>query len=341
MRSKWALPRNSIASADLAQCQAAGTEESLPSETDEQMACRLLSEDVVEFARSALSPNTLRSYRSSFQKFVAWCDENRTESLPAKPEAVAGFLVSLRKRGLKASSVRAALSGIQYAHYSSGLDSATDTYLVRAVLRGIMRLDTSGISRKNAATAENVAAMLSHTTNDLAGIRDRALILTGFAGALRRSELIGLQVDHLRFVDEGVELFLPTSKTDPFNEGATVAIPEGWNLKPVAALRAWLKLAQIDSGPVFRGVYHNAVLARPLTVLTVSRRLKALAEKAGLDPHSYGSHSLRAGFITSAAERGVGIDQIMRHSRHRSADNMMRYVRAQNRFRSHPGAGFL
>ena len=176
----------------------------------------------------------------------------------------------------------------------------------------------------------------------LAGKRDRALLLLGFAGAFRRSELVALTVADLIEVEGGLRVSIRHSKTDQESAGQEIAIPVGGKLRPVEAVRAWLDAAGITDGPVFRPIAKGGrLLAGALTAQSVALVIKVHAKRAGLDPAEYAGHSLRAGFLTTAAEHGANIFKMMEVSRHRSVDTLRGYVRRADLFRDHAGAGFL
>ncbi|WP_375142868.1 site-specific integrase [Pelagibacterium sp. 26DY04] len=162
-----------------------------------------------------------------------------------------------------------------------------------------------------------------------------------FAGALRRSELVALRLEDIAFSEQGATIHIRKSKTDFQGIGAHIALPNGRSLQAVSALKDWLHAANIIRGPVFRPVYKNRVMPRTVDPYLVSRVLKAYLKRANRDPALYGAHSLRAGFITSAAEAGVSLERIMDHTRHVESRNVRRYVRRANLFRDHPGEAFL
>jgi integrase len=214
--------------------------------------------------------------------------------------------------------------------------------MVRATLRGIRR--TIGVAPKCKAplTADLVQAMTESAPDNLIGLRDRTLLLIGFAGALRRSELVGLDVSDLTETVPGLRLRIRTSKTDQEQQGAMVAIASGGSTGPIAALKKWLITAGIEQGPVFRPVYKGGHVADArLSDRAVAEIIKHYAEGIGLDPSLFSGHSLRAGFLTSAAQNGASIFKMMDVSRHRSVDSLRGYIREAEFFRGHAGAGLL
>lgn len=175
----------------------------------------------------------------------------------------------------------------------------------------------------------------------LKDLRDRALLLLGFAGAFRRSELVALNVEDLEADAAGLKIHIRHSKTDQEGAGATIAVVKGSIACPVSALRAWLEVAGITTGPVFRSVKKGGKLGDRLMAHSVAEIVKIHAERVGLDPQIFSGHSLRAGFLTSAAKRGASIFKMMDVSRHRSVDTLRGYVRDAELFQDHAGAGLL
>lgn len=185
--------------------------------------------------------------------------------------------------------------------------------------------------------------MVAAIPTDLRGIRDRALLLTGFAGALRRSELVALDVSDLEESAEGFIVRIRRSKTDQEGVGDFVSIPFGSRLRPVRALKDWLRAAGITEGPVFRPIRRggNAVETERLTDRSVANIVKAHAEAVGLDPHVFSGHSLRAGFVTSALQAGADVLRVMDVTRHRQVNTLRVYDRRAKAFKQHAGERFL
>jgi integrase len=196
--------------------------------------------------------------------------------------------------------------------------------------------------RKVPITAERVRAVAAAAPNTLVGLRDRALLLLGFAGALRRSEIVALNVDDLEETEDGLCIRIARSKTDQEGQGAVIAIVPGAVVCPIKSVKAWLTAAKITNGPLFRPIVKGGrVTCDRLSAKSVGDIIKTYAKRIGLDAKSVGGHSLRAGFLTSAAARGASIFKMMDVSRHRSVDTLRAYVRAAERFRDHAGTGLL
>lgn len=294
------------------------------------------------FALASSAANTRRAYRAAWADFVAWCGEEGVHALPASPEAVGNFLAA-RAATLRASTLSLRLVAIGQAHRLAGLRLDTGHPAIRETLRGIRRQLGTAPTKRNAATTtvvRDIADSLARQ-DGLRALRDRALLLVGFAAALRRSELVALDVEDLRFVPDGVVLTLRRSKTDQDGAGTEIAIPHGSGDRtcPVATLLRWLAAAGIEAGPVFVSVRRSGrASGTRLSGRDVARVVKARVAEVGLNPKDFGGHSLRAGFITSAAEAGVAERHIQNQSRHKSLPVLRGYIRRGSLFRDNAAA---
>jgi site-specific recombinase XerD len=296
----------------------------------------------LQFARAEKSDASRRAYRSDFHLFTRWCAARYLSPLPATPAALAAFLACEAQRGSKPSSITRRIAGIRHAHLLAGHESPTRAEMVKATLRGIRRTIGASPKRKAPLTADCVRTMAEATPDNMTGLRDRALLLIGFAGAMRRSELVGLDVADVIQTKDGLRLHIRASKTDQERQGATVAITPGSSTCPIAALKKWLIAAGIDQGPVFRQMLKGGRVADGrLSDRAVAEIVKNYAQRIGLDATLFSGHSLRAGFLTSAAQCGASIFKMMDISRHRSMDTVSGYVRDAECFRGHAGAGLL
>ena len=184
--------------------------------------------------------------------------------------------------------------------------------------------------------------MVALAPEGLKGMRERALLLLGFAGAFRRSELVALDVADIAETETGLLVTIRRSKTDQDGEGATIAIPRGDVACPARALREWLDAAGIEAGPIFRPINKaSTVSGERLTDRSVANIVKAYAERAGFDANLFSGHSLRSGFLTSAAAKGASIFKMLDVSRHKSVDTLRGYVRDAELFKDHAGEGLL
>ena len=294
------------------------------------------------YARAESSDATRRAYRSDFSQFVAWCARVGAASAPALAGTVAAYLAELADSGLKTSTIDRRVAAIRYAHRLAGHASPTDDYSVKAVLRGIRRKIGVAKGGKSPATVAIVAKMVRKLPDTLAGKRNRALILLGFAAALRRSELCALRVEDLERTPEGAFLRIARSKTDQEGAGALIPVPRGGKLGALEALDSWLQAGSIVAGPLFRPISrHGAILAPALTGQSVALIVKRAALAARLDPKLFAGHSLRSGFVTSALEAGSDLFKIMDVTRHREVATLRVYDRRAKAFKDHAGKKFL
>jgi site-specific recombinase XerD len=288
------------------------------------------------------SQSTRRAYAGDWRFFEAWCASRGVSALPAAPESVAAFLACEVDRGIKPSTIGRRVASVRYRHKTAGLAVPTDSEVVKATVRGIRRSLGTAPRKKTPAVAEMVISMALATGEGcLKGIRDRALLLLGFAGAFRRSELVALDCEDIEQSETGLKVTIHHSKTDQEGAGATIAIVRGSIACPVEAVKAWRDAAGITAGPLFRSIRKGGKIGERLTAQSVADVVKAHAENVGLDPALFAGHSLRAGFLTSAAKRGASIFKMMDQSRHKSVDTLRGYVRDAEIFKDHAGAGLL
>ncbi|GIW88258.1 MAG: integrase [Isosphaeraceae bacterium] len=284
--------------------------------------------------------NTKKSYRSDWGDFAAWCEKYRRPSMPAAPDTVAYYLAD-RSQDLKTSTLRRRLSTIAEAHRAAGFESPTKHAQVRYVWAGIRREKGVAQSHMKPTLTKHIREMVEHLPDSLLGVRDRALLLLGYAGAMRRSELVGLDVTDLAIAEEGLVVIIRKSKTDQVGVGRKIGIPFGEHAEtcPVRAVQAWIEEADIDEGPLFRSVNkHGDVSDRRLTDQVVADVVKRSLIAAGKSARKYAAHSLRAGLITQAAMAGVSERAIQDQSGHKSLAVMRRYIRDGSLFRENAAA---
>jgi len=294
-----------------------------------------LPSQVREFIRASKAENTLRGYRSDWREFIAWCEGRSIGPLPASPETVAAYIADCASR-LKVGSIQRRLNAIAEAHKAVALESPTHAPIVTNTMKGIRRTKGTAPSQKSPALTDDIRAMVEATGQGIIGTRDRALVLLGFAGAFRRSELVALDLDDCAFGKDGLTLMLHRSKVDQAGEGRKLGIPCGSNPDtcPVRNLQVWIEQAAITSGPLFQSITrHGKLQAGRLSGVDVARIVKKLAKKAGLNPANYAGHSLRAGHATSAAIAGASERSIMNQTGHKSVQMVRRYIREGNLFR--------
>lgn len=288
------------------------------------------------------SSNTRKGYAADWADFVAWCGRVSEEPLPALPVTVARYLAQLADVGRKSSTIQRRIAATRNAHKAAGSEPPTNAEGVKATMRGIRRTLRTKPTRKKPTTAELLSKVLEHLPKALAGVRDRAILLVGFAAALRRSELIALQLEDIERRAGGILIHLGHSKSDQEGKGTDLPVPNGKKLRPVDALDAWLSAAAITSGPVFLEVdRHGRVGAGPLSGRSIARIVKRAIKAAGLDEAAFSGHSMRAGFITSAPDAGEDTLKVKGHSRHAKLDTLAVYDRRENDFEDHVGGDFL
>jgi site-specific recombinase XerD len=296
-----------------------------------------------DFARASKAKGTQEAYGSDFRIFESWCRSRGLSALPATAESLCAFLADQATLGKRASTLGRRLAAVRYFHRAAGYETPTSDEKVKAVLSGIRRTIGAAPVRKRAATADIVIAM-SPTATSLRALRNRAIILLGFAGAFRRSELVALNVEDLEETPEGMLATLRRSKTDQEGLGRRFAIPRGEIACPVAALRAWLDAAGITEGAIFRRIFNKRaqrVTERRLAPRNVAAIVKQSAARLGFDPSAFGGHSLRAGFVTSAVKRGANLIKITDVTGHKSLEMLKTYSRDAEAFVGHAGAGLL
>jgi site-specific recombinase XerD len=296
-----------------------------------------------DFARASKARATQDAYESDFRIFESWCRSRGLSALPATAESLCAFLADQATLGKRASTLGRRLAAVRYFHRAAGYETPTSDEKVKTVLSGIRRTIGAAPVRKRAATADIVIAMLP-TATSLRALRNRAIILLGFAGAFRRTELVALNVEDLEETAKGMLVTLRRSKTDQEGVGRRVAIPRGEIACPVAALRGWLDAAGITEGAIFRRIFNKRaqrITDRRLAPRNVAAIVKQGAARLGFDPATFGGHSLRAGFVTSAVKRGASLIKITDVTGHKSLEMLKTYSRDAEAFVGHAGAGLL
>jgi integrase len=283
----------------------------------------------VEFARAS---NTVKAYKSDLRLFENWCRSRRRQAKPASPETVAKYAAHMAHRlKRKWATIRRAMAAITVAHRAVGLDPPTKTEAVRVALAGIRREIGTKRRQMRPLLPKRLKRIAEAQPHGLRWCRDMALLLVGFAAALRRSELVAVQVEHLKFGKGGVRLLIPTSKTDQDGEGEWLGVPEepGSATCPVAAVRLWLERGQIEKGYVFRAIKGRSFVDRnddrhlaPRAVAAVVRRAVRLL---GIDAKDFAGHSLRRGLVSACYRKKKPEAAIMKQTRHRSVAQVRDY----------------
>ena len=350
---------------------------------DHQVPAKLAADHQAarRFAEAARSDATLRAYRSDWADFSGWCANRGLAAMPAAPETVALYIASRAQAGpddererptapLKVATLSRRLAAISQAHKLAGLESPAlrSREPLHSVWAGVVR--SLGVARRKVAPAlaADVVAMVAvcdetvrlvvNANEDAApgealrASRDKAMLLLGFAAALRRSELAAVRLEHVSYTPEGLRLLIPRSKSDQGGAGQAVGVAYGDHAAtcPVRAVRSYVSTASAAladqgstsplSGPVFRKVDRWGRLgAKALSGRAVAEIVKRTASAAGLDPAPYGGHSLRAGFATTAARAGKPDRAIQKQTRHKSAAMLAEYVREGRLFDENASEG--
>ncbi len=283
---------------------------------------------VSDYVRASVADNTRRAYRSDLKHFLDWGGV-----VPATDVMVADYLAA-HAETLAIATLCRRIASISKAHTSKGLQSPTASDLIKATLRGIKR--THGAPQRVSAPllVEDLTRIMNILGDSMKDTRDRALLLLGFAGGFRRSELVALDVENIQAVRQGMVVVITRSKSDQENIGRKVGIPHGrTRCCPVTAFTDWLAQSGIEEGPIFRPVdRHGRMQDQRLSGEAVSLIIKARTETIGLNPADYSGHSLRAGLATSAAAAGVSSWKIRAQTGHASDAMLARYIRSGELF---------
>ncbi|MGH2465345.1 MAG: site-specific integrase [Candidatus Limnocylindrales bacterium] len=295
-----------------------------------------ISEETRGYLTASKAARTIRAYRCDVSDFEAWCHAHVRAPFPATPETIADYISAQADLGRSAATITRRLSAISQVHQMAGLESPTRSQLVRMTASGIRR--SLGVAPRQARPilVAELRSMIELLPHDLRGLRDRALLLVGFAAGMRRSELVGLNVEDVIEEPGGLGVTIRRSKTDQEGQGRVVGIVRGSRgplTDPVAAVREWRKAAGIDAGPLFRKVDRGErVGPRRLSDLAVTRIVKKAATTIGIDPNLVSGHSLRSGLATSASAAGAPERAIMNTTGHRSTAMVRRYIRQGSKF---------
>ncbi len=286
-------------------------------------------------AKAAVPENTLRAYRTDWKDFEKFCRTYNFASLPADPQTVCAYLVA-RSRVHKTSTLRRRLQLIGKIHRIRGLSNPASDERVRKTWRGLLRQLGSAESQKAPALLRDLQTASLALADDLAGLRNRAILLLGFAGAMRRSEIVALDVGSLEQTEEGFVLFIARSKADQLGVGRKIGIPYGQNRHtcPVLATLAWIQAAMLTEGALFRKVNrHGRLEGTRLCACSIALIIKRAFEGIGKIPSSFSGHSLRSGLATQAAISGASERSIQNQTGHKSVKTLRRYIRDGNLFR--------
>ena len=271
--------------------------------------------------------NTLRAYKADYKDFASFCLRNGFKSMPSEPKIISLYLTYLSK-SCKFSTLKRRLASISVIHKLSGRYIDTKHPVITENLMGIKRIKGSYQKAKKPILINDlklIVNVIDEDKNEKRRAKNRALILIGFAGGFRRSELVAILFEDIDFVPEGVKIFIKRSKTDQSGEGMTKGIPyfSNQNYCPVISLKNWLEKSEIKSGKIF-----------DMSDKSVALTVKKYAAIAGLDSNKYSGHSLRSGFATSAAELGAEERNIMAMTGHKTTQMVRRYIQEANLFKN-------
>ena len=299
-----------------------------------------LHEDTLNNLKSSKANNTLRAYKSDFRDFGAFCSKHGFNSMPTEPKVVSLYLTHLSEKS-KISTLRRRLVAIGVVHKLKGHYLDTKHPLIIENLLGIKRKKGSIQIGKKPILINHLKQIINviddQKIEKIKKLRNRSLILLGFGGGFRRTELISIDYEDLDFVEEGVKITLRRSKTDQFGEGLIKGLPYFTNEKycPVTSLKNWLTLSKIKTGPIFRRFAKGATLtSHRLTDQSVVLIIKDCLKIAGIENKNFSGHSLRSGFATVAAESGADERSIMAMTGHKTTQMVRRYIREANLFKN-------
>jgi len=284
--------------------------------------------ETIKNLRNSKSENTLRAYQSDYKDFSLFCSKNGFQAMPTQPKIIALYITHLSTFS-KYSTLKRRLASISILHKTKGHYIDTKHPIIMENLMGIKRTNGSNQKGKKPLLINDLKILIKvideSKEKDKRKIRDKALLLIGFAGGFRRSELVNIEYDDVEFVSEGVKIFVKKSKTDQSGEGMIKAIPyfENKNFCPVKALKKWIKIIDFKNSKIFNISDKNVALI-----------IKKYANQAGLDGYKYAGHSLRSGFATSTAESGAEERNIMAMTGHKSTEMVRRYIKEANLFKN-------
>ena len=301
---------------------------------------KTLYEETLNNLKLSKANNTLRAYKSDFKDFGGFCAKHGFDSLPTEPKIVALYLTNLSKTS-KISTLRRRLVSISMVHKLKGHYLDTKHPIIIENLMGIKRLMGSFQKGKKPLLINHLKLIVDvinqQKIDEIKKARDKSIILIGFGGGFRRTELISIDHEDLEFVSEGLKITLRRSKTDQFGEGMIKGLPyfTNENYCPVINLKKWLDISKIRSGPIFRRFSKGLSLTdKRLTDQSVVLLMKEYLNLAGIENKNFAGHSLRSGFATVAAESGADERNIMAMTGHKTTQMVRRYIREANIFKN-------
>ena len=301
---------------------------------------KILHEATLENLKNSKANNTLRAYKSDFKDFGAFCYKHGLSSLPTDPKIVSLYLTHLSKSS-KISTLRRRLVSISMMHKLKGHYLDTKHPIIVENLMGIRRVKGSIQKGKKPILINHLKLIINsinqQNSNEIKKLRDKSIILIGFSGGFRRTELISINYEDLEFVPEGLKIAITKSKTDQLGEGMIKGLPyfSDENYCPVINLRKWLQISNITSGPIFRRFSKGSIITNNrLTDQSVVLLIKEHLRLAGIENKNFSGHSLRSGFATVAADSGADERSIMAMTGHKTTQMVRRYIREANLFKN-------
>lgn len=299
-----------------------------PGEGEPPAHLAALADEARSYAQASRAPATLAAYAKDWAHYTRWAADHGLEPLGSGPEVLAFYVTELARTHRPSTIVRR-LAAISVIHQHHGLVSPTTDAGVRDIVRGVRRTVGAAPREATPVTIGELRRVVARLPSTRAGRRDRVVLLVGFAGALRRSELVALDVEDLRPHDHGLLARVRRGKTDQEGMGRDVALPRGRDTEtcPVTAINDWIADAGITSGALIRSVDRHGTVGGRLSDRSVALIVKAAAARIGLDPALFSGHSLRSGFATTAAANGASERKIATQTGHRSMEVLRRYIR--------------
>ena len=302
---------------------------------------KILQDETINNLKSSKAANTLRAYKSDFRDFSLFCIKHRLQSMPTNPNIVSLYLTNLSESEAKISTLRRRLVSIGVVHKLKGHYLDTKHPIIIENLLGIKRTKGSFQRGKKPILINHLQKIIEVINNDtspeIKKLRDKSLILIGFSGGFRRSEITSLDYEDLEFVEEGLKILVRRSKTDQFGEGHLKGIPyfTSSQLCPVKSLKEWINVSQTNSGPIYRKFNKGFSLSNQrLSDQSAALLIKNYLNLAGIDSKNYSGHSLRSGFATVTAEAGADERSIMAMTGHKTTQMVRRYIKEANIFKN-------
>jgi integrase len=296
------------------------------------VSLQTIDEKAKQYMEKSLSNKTIKVYQQVWRDFKDWCQQHDLPSLPASPETIVRYITVLSENN-KPATIKKKMAAISQAHKTLGFPSPVENELIRRTFRGIQKELGTKQTRKSPLLLEDLQEILEVVPDTKVGLRDRTVLIIGFVGAFRRSELATIRVEDLERTREGIIVHINGSKTDALSEGQQVSLPYGSNPTtcPIRTLERWLEVANITEGFIFPS-FDPRSQSGYINEKTIASIVKKYCKKIGLNPDLYSGHSTRAGFVTTSALKGIPERQIQRQTRHKNTSTLQKYIRPTKQF---------